>query len=363
MDHILKKHERKVNSINKTIKKRTKINNDCNKDILKLHQEKMEYFQKLQNSLPKKKEELKSEKQVYNRQNLTTQIYEIETRQEETCYFFKVSKIISDYINTTDEEEKEKLAIQYYTACGLKYNLNKSSQDYKKSIYYCKECDDYEKYETEEGIVCIKCGIVSGVCIDILPTYDEICEGKGIISKKIMYSRENYFIDLLKKIQSTNNKNVPKELINLIKSELYVLNIKESHQVTIPLIRKILKKLNYSNHYNDVQYIISTINNQKTLVIPKSVEDILIHMFEVIQEPWEFHVKNQQRSNFFSYPYVLYKFFQILNLNEYLPFLTLLKKEKLIQHENLWKKIMDHINEYDLDKRYPFKIDWRFIPI
>ena len=106
MDHILKKHERKISSINKTIKKRTKINEDCNKDVLKLHQEKLDYFEKLQNSLPKKREELKNEKQSYNKQNLTRQIYEIETRQEETSYFFKVSNIISDFLKTEDSEEK-----------------------------------------------------------------------------------------------------------------------------------------------------------------------------------------------------------------------------------------------------------------
>jgi hypothetical protein len=50
------------------------------------------------------------------------------------------------------------------------------------------------------------------------------------------------------------------------------------------------------------------------------------------------------RSNFFSYPYILYKFFQLLERDEYLPELRLLKtREKLQEQDEVWKKICDEL--------------------
>jgi hypothetical protein len=62
-------------------------------------------------------------------------------------------------------------------------------------------------------------------------------------------------------------------------------------------------------------------------------------MFGQIQKPFEKHCP-ENRKNFLSYSYVLYKFCELLGEDEYLPCFPLLKsKEKLYKHDIIWKEI------------------------
>ena len=62
-------------------------------------------------------------------------------------------------------------------------------------------------------------------------------------------------------------------------------------------------------------------------------------MFQQIQNPFDKHCP-EERKNFLSYSYVLYKFCELLSEDEYLPCFPLLKsKEKLYQQDVIWKKI------------------------
>jgi hypothetical protein len=66
-------------------------------------------------------------------------------------------------------------------------------------------------------------------------------------------------------------------------------------------------------------------------------------MFKEIQEPFEKHCP-ANRSNFLSYSYVLYKFCELLEEDEYLPYFPLLKsKEKLRQQDMIWKNICKEV--------------------
>ena len=62
-------------------------------------------------------------------------------------------------------------------------------------------------------------------------------------------------------------------------------------------------------------------------------------MFNSIQSPYLRH-KPENRRNFFSYSYILKKFFEILNLPDISAHLTYLKsKEKLKAHDAIWENI------------------------
>ena len=67
-------------------------------------------------------------------------------------------------------------------------------------------------------------------------------------------------------------------------------------------------------------------------------------MFREIQEPFALH-RPKGRKNFLSYSYILHKFCELLELDEFLPCFPLLKShEKLLQQDKVWKKICDHVN-------------------
>jgi hypothetical protein len=62
-------------------------------------------------------------------------------------------------------------------------------------------------------------------------------------------------------------------------------------------------------------------------------------MFKEIQVPFLKH-SPLYRKNFLSYSYVIHKFIQILEKDEYLKFFPLLKsRDKLHQQEQIWKNI------------------------
>ena len=114
--------------------------------------------------------------------------------------------------------------------------------------------------------------------------------------------------------------------------------------ITYHKIKEFLKKLKLNKYYEHIPNIIHKITYNKQLVISQELEGKLTEMFNEIQEPFEKHCP-KNRKNFLSYSYTLYKFFQLLNKNEYLIYFPLLKsREKLFEQENIWRGICKELN-------------------
>ena len=81
----------------------------------------------------------------------------------------------------------------------------------------------------------------------------------------------------------------------------------------------------------------------------RKTEEELRRMFKEIQVPFHKFCP-KERKNFLSYSYVLHKFVQLLELDEFIPCFMLLKsREKLHQQDEIWKQICNYLN-------------WEFIP-
>jgi hypothetical protein len=73
------------------------------------------------------------------------------------------------------------------------------------------------------------------------------------------------------------------------------------------------------------------------------MEEKLQYLFKEIQ-PAFIKYCPRDRSNFLSYPYVLYKLCQLLEMDEFLPCFQLLKsREKLYQQDQVWQKICEEM--------------------
>ena len=76
----------------------------------------------------------------------------------------------------------------------------------------------------------------------------------------------------------------------------------------------------------------------------KELEERLRSMFKDIQIPFMKHCP-PSRKNFLSYSYVLHKFIQLLEKDEFLKYFPLLKsREKLHEQDLIWKKICVELN-------------------
>ena len=85
--------------------------------------------------------------------------------------------------------------------------------------------------------------------------------------------------------------------------------------------------------------ILSAVIGRPPLEIPFELRTQLKDMFREVHKIYHVHAP-KHRSNFFSYPYILYKYCELLDADFVLPYLTLLKSnEKLYQQDQIFKSI------------------------
>jgi hypothetical protein len=78
-------------------------------------------------------------------------------------------------------------------------------------------------------------------------------------------------------------------------------------------------------------------------------------MFQQIYHQW-INNPDEYRANFLSYPYLFYKFVELLGLEDYKKYVELLKSdEKLKTQDVYWKKLMNELSAIDPNL-------WVFIP-
>ncbi len=366
-------------SVEKKIERKKKIHNRKknvlvkNTNTLESHyREKVEYFSVLQENLPKLITKFNKVKDPNEKKLLSIQIEDIKLKKEEVEYYMKVGSLIFEYeeLNGDTQEEHSKrleLSLSYFQKLHLpvpKYLDNLLKID----MYSCENCNKTGNIIERDGYakICSHCGSVSkeqvindGFNIETKENYSL----SNIMSKGVSYERIKYFEEWLKQIQAKENICINQDTIDLITLEIKKEKIKDLSNIKIPFVKKILKKINLSHHYSDIPYIIYKINNLPPLVIPYEIELKFKNMFIEVQYIWEANKKEFNRHNFFSYPYTLHKFCQLLGLKEYIKYFPLLKsREKLYKQDLMWKKIIEEINKSNQQINPVIKdIKWIFI--
>jgi hypothetical protein len=153
----------------------------------------------------------------------------------------------------------------------------------------------------------------------------------------------------ISQIQGKETTDIPDEIYDKILVEIKKQKITNMANLTTKKIKEILKKIGTKKYYEHTTHIIYKLNGLPTPHFDHELEDKLRSMFKQIQ-PLFVKYAPHDRKNFLSYPYVLYKFAQLLGRDEYLNYFTLLKsREKLHQQDMIWKKICA-------------ELAWQFIP-
>jgi hypothetical protein len=153
----------------------------------------------------------------------------------------------------------------------------------------------------------------------------------------------------LAQIQGKESTEISKEIYDQILVELQKRKFKDYKRLTIPYVKEILKKLGLTQYYEHSTHIISTLSGISPPTFSRDVEEKLRLMFRQIQEPFNKH-KPKKRVNFLSYSYILHKFCELLELDEFIECFPLLKsRDKLKQQDIIWEKICRELR-------------WQFIP-
>jgi hypothetical protein len=145
-------------------------------------------------------------------------------------------------------------------------------------------------------------------------------------------------------VQGKESTDIPESIFKNILEEIKKEKIRDIKKISYQKMREILKKLHINKYYEHINYIINRINGVPTPHFTPELEEKLCNMFKEIQGPFLRHCP-KERKNFLSYSYVLFKFFELLKLDEHLRFFPLLKsREKLAVQDQIFKCICEDLN-------------------
>ena len=211
-----------------------------------------------------------------------------------------------------------------------------------ENIEICKVCkNSMTCLQHDAIIVCSICGYQELLLVE---QNRPILKQNTKDTSHFCYKRINHFREWCNQVQGKESTDIPDEIFEKILTEIKKEKITDLKKITYLKMRDILKRLRINKYYEHINYIINRINGIPTPQFSPELEDKLCNMFRSIQAPFLKHCP-KDRKNFLSYSYVLYKFFQILGLNEYLKYFPLLKsREKLYVQDQIWKKICVDLN-------------------
>jgi len=207
---------------------------------------------------------------------------------------------------------------------------------------HCSSCNVAREEITSEGIlVCPHCGSEEyALVVSDFPSFrDPPKERNNYAYKKI-----NHLNEILNQFQAKESTIIPDDVMNEVVLEIRKRRIANIADLTEEDIRQILKKLNRSKYYEHRAHILSRLNGNPPPTITPEIEEKIRAMFQEIQAPFLLYCPND-RTNFLSYSYILYKFFELLELDEYKAFFPLLKsRDRLIAHDTIWMKICEYLH-------------------
>lgn len=231
---------------------------------------------------------------------------------------------------------------QMYDEYIQRMKLSSGPEMTQQMTEHCLSCNVAREEIPSEGIlVCPRCGSEEySLVVSDFPSFrDPPKERNNYAYKKI-----NHLNEILNQFQAKESTIIPEEVMNEVILELKKRRITNVADLSEEDIRQILKKLGRSKYYEHRTHILSRLNGNPPPTITPEIEEKIRAMFQEIQAPFLLYCPDD-RTNFLSYSYILYKFFELLELDEYKVFFPLLKsRDRLIAHDTIWKKICEYLN-------------------
>lgn len=261
------------------------------------------------------------------------------------------NSILKFFIKSNNEEEKKdnkddraSLLDKYLELTDDNY-VTKMSTDVKDCCKFCGGSNIYML--PNDGInYCNDCCSVEYITIDHdKPSYKD----PPLEVSYFCYKRINHLNECISQIQGKETTDIPTEVYDMILLEIKKQKITNMAELTPKKLRGILKKLKLNRYYEHLVHLLSKLTGLDIPHLDPEVEERIRVMFKLVQPAFLKHAP-KTRKNFLSYNYVLGKFVQLLERDEYLPlFGTLKAREKIFEQDKIWAKICTELN-------------WQFIP-
>lgn len=236
---------------------------------------------------------------------------------------FKRDKALESYLNALNPD-----AIQHE---------NTIASSIAEHYGECPVCNN-EMLFNETFLDCPECGYRDCILVDSeKPSYKDPPREMSYYA----YKKINHLNEWLAQFQAKETTEISQAVLDQIRAELRKERITDMSKVKPSKLKEVIKKLKLNRCYDHVAHILNRLNGISAPVLSREIEEKLRFMFKEIQYSFVKHCP-KKRSNFLSYSFVLYKFCELLELDEYLPCFPLLKsREKLYMQDKIWQKICD----------------------
>lgn len=202
----------------------------------------------------------------------------------------------------------------------------------------CDVCNEDLMYDKKAAQrICSRCG--KSTFFQEMTRGDMISQGYTPTAT-YLYKRHNHFRTWLKRTQGNETTSISDEVIDLVKKELKKERIVSMEEVNHLKIKSILKKLRQNKYYNHSVQITTIVTGKLPPQMSEEQENMLLQMFERIQEPFDVIITGKNRQNMLSYSFLIHKFLEILGWDDYLPYFPLLVSQDKIQiQDKIWKEL------------------------
>ena len=315
-----------------------------------------EYYNEMDNvakqeddsSPPPKKKEKKEKKKVVGGENEPKigAFFGIPAKQDEVEENNEGKRVLkmNDFVQMGTNIDRASKLDAYLSKIDKTYGIR--GKVYNK-IDFCKKCKvtynkDYELIVNHiEGFMsCLKCGHMEYVIIESdKPNYKDPPPEATYFA----YKRTNHLNEILNQIQAKESTDIPDEVLDAVREEIRKERIKDLTELANKKIRYYLRKLNLNKYYEHIAHIINRLNGLPPPIITKDIEDKIRIMFSAVNSAWG-EIPKKPKKNFLNYNYVLYKFVELLDRDEYKVLFPLLKsRDKIVSHDVVWKEICEKL--------------------
>jgi hypothetical protein len=213
---------------------------------------------------------------------------------------------------------------------------SRKSNEMTDSLGECDCGEDMIFAANEAMLYCKGCGNIEFMLIDTdRPSYKDPPRESSYYA----YKRINHFKELLAQFQAKETTEIPQDIFDIIVAELKKQRIDDTRTLKPAKMREILRKLKLNRKYDHIPHIINRLNGTNAQIMTRETEEKLLHMFKEIQPSFQTHCPKNRR-NFLSYSYVLYKFCELLEFDDFLKSFPLLKnRDKLYLQDKIWALI------------------------
>jgi hypothetical protein len=176
--------------------------------------------------------------------------------------------------------------------------------------------------ENEGGRVCTHCGITYFMPVNVSTPSSETPT-----RRPFLYKRVHHFANWLKRIQAQDTRQIPTEVFELCKSS-----------VDPAVIRGLMKNNGYMKYYHNIPSILLVLTGIQAPALSVALEAQLVRDFQSLELCF-LMVKPKKRKNMLPYAYILYKLFEIHNIQSMFSVRISKSSSTLTYYDETWMKI------------------------